>query len=157
MIPALDKRGPERIITIKAGNYQLIGKIVARCAEHLDEFLRRSIPLRKSSFSYFSFENSLKFWRNFWQTAFTDRRVAKFTPESREICEAKVQYKCYSFPSKLPSIKWKSDNCWWHTWRQRRDSSMLSGKGRNSINFRLSIIVYHRNSFRLKQSVKSDF
>ena len=58
MIPALDKRGPERIITIKAGNYQLIGKIVARCAEHLDEFLRRSIPLRKSSFSYFYFEIS---------------------------------------------------------------------------------------------------
>lgn len=46
MIPALDIRGPERIITIKAANYQLIGKIVARCAEHLDEFLRRSIPLR---------------------------------------------------------------------------------------------------------------
>ena len=55
MIPALDKRGPERIITIKAGNYQLIGKIVARCAEHLDEFLRRSIPLRKSSKSYSTF------------------------------------------------------------------------------------------------------
>ena len=26
--------------------FKLIGKIVARCAEHLDEFLRRSIPLR---------------------------------------------------------------------------------------------------------------
>jgi len=46
MIPALDVRGPERIITIKAANYQLIGKIVARCCEHLDEFLRRQIPLR---------------------------------------------------------------------------------------------------------------
>ena len=46
MIPALDIRGPERIITIKAANYNLIGKIVARCAEHLDEFLRRSIPIR---------------------------------------------------------------------------------------------------------------
>ena len=46
MIPALEVRGPERIITIKAGNYNLIGKIVSRCAEHLDEFLRRNIPLR---------------------------------------------------------------------------------------------------------------
>lgn len=47
MIPALEvHRGPERIITIKAGNYNLIGKIVARCSEHLDEFLRRNIPIR---------------------------------------------------------------------------------------------------------------
>jgi hypothetical protein len=46
MIPALEVRGPERIITIKAGNYNLISKIVSRCAEHLDEFLRRNIPLR---------------------------------------------------------------------------------------------------------------
>ena len=30
----------------KAANYNLIGKIVARCSEHLDEFLRRNIPIR---------------------------------------------------------------------------------------------------------------
>jgi len=46
MIPALERGGPERIITIKAANYNLIGKIVARCSEHLDEFLRRNIPIR---------------------------------------------------------------------------------------------------------------
>jgi len=44
MIP--DSRGPERIITIKACDFKTSGHVVGRCAEHLDEFLRRNIPLR---------------------------------------------------------------------------------------------------------------
>ncbi|CAG5111304.1 Oidioi.mRNA.OKI2018_I69.chr2.g5625.t1.cds [Oikopleura dioica] len=44
MIP--DSNSPERILTIRTQNYHLGGKVIGRCAEQLDEFLRKNIPIR---------------------------------------------------------------------------------------------------------------
>jgi len=44
MIP--DSNSPERILAIRTQNYHLGGKVIGRCAEQLDEFLRKNIPIR---------------------------------------------------------------------------------------------------------------